>query len=102
MQVAVDVVGPVASKVESDPLAHVSGLEELSVKATVPVGDPRPDVPVTVAVRVTAVWYLAGLAEEVTTVAVVGSTTTVSLMPEAQAEAAALLLASPAEEAYHQ
>ncbi len=28
--------------------------------------------------------------------------TTVSLMPEAQAEAAALLLASPAEEAYHQ
>ncbi len=28
--------------------------------------------------------------------------TTVSLMPEAHAEAAALLLASPAEEAYHQ
>jgi hypothetical protein len=28
--------------------------------------------------------------------------TTVSLMPEEQAEAAALLLASPAEEAYHQ
>ena len=28
--------------------------------------------------------------------------TTVSLMPEAQDEAAALLLASPAEEAYHQ
>ena len=28
--------------------------------------------------------------------------TTVSLMPEAQAETAALLLASPAEEAYHQ
>ena len=28
--------------------------------------------------------------------------TTISLMPEVQAEAAALLLASPAEEAYHQ
>ncbi len=72
------------------------------MKATVPVGEPRPDVPVTVAVSVTAVWYLAGLAEEVTTVAVVGSPTTVSLMPVAHAEAAALLLASPAEEAYHQ
>ena len=99
---AVDVVGPVALKVESDPLAQVSGSEVVSVKATVPVGALRPDVPVTVAVSVTAVWYLAGLAEEVTTVAVGGSPTTISLMSEAQAEAAALLLASPAEEEYHQ
>ena len=102
MQVAVDVVGPIAFKVESDPLAQVSALEAVSAKATVPVGAPRPDVPVTVAVSVTAVWYQAGLADEVITVAVVGSPTTVSLMPEAHAEAAALLLASPAEEAYHQ
>ena len=73
----VKVIGAVAL-VPDDPIMVDETAEPAMVVPALPVAGP-------LAVKV-------GLA----------AATTVSLMPEAQAEAAALLLASPAEEAYHQ
>ena len=102
MHVAVDVVGPVAFRIEPDPLAQVSGLEELSVNADGPSrgtesgrsGDSRGEG------HGRLVGGRVGRGSDQRGAG--AAATTVSLMPVAQAETAALLLASPAEEAYHQ
>ena len=90
------VVPPLVHNVGSEPGPNT--VKVIGAEALVPDEPAMVDETAEPAMAVPAVPVAGPLAVSVG----LAAATTVSLMPVAQAETAALLLASPAEEAYHQ